>query len=413
MFQPLSKDNPLFKRMIFLLCIMSALTQVGLVLYTPAFIQISQAFQIDPALVKITLTAYLLGFSISQLIYGPLSDRIGRKTMVVGGLTIFTLACLWSAMTHSYQHFMIARVIQGIGAGSCMTMSRAILRDSFEGKNYIYGASFLSAGFALGLGVSPVIGGHLLDFFSWRSEFVFLTILGLVLTVTFQWLLPETYNKEEPKASTQMFVKKTLQNYGNICKNQLFLLYLLGGVMAYGIIVTYTTMGPFLFVQTLHLSASSYGWLTFFVAVAYYASTYSNRKLMHHFEPLQIIAGGLILIAIAALLMLIPAWLFHTMNIYLIAIPLLIAAYGQAFVWSNTFALALRDLGHIAGTASGLFNFLQMALSSIISAILATFSDHTQIPMGLTIFILGLLSAAIFYGIAKLERRLSNEPSHI
>ncbi len=405
MFQPLTKENPLFKRMIFLLCIMSALTQVGLVLYTPAFIQISQAFHIDPALVKITLTAYLLGFSISQLVYGPLSDRMGRKTMVVGGLVIFTLACLWSSITNNYEHFMIARVIQGIGAGSCMTMSRAILRDSFDGKNYIYGASFLSAGFALGLGVSPVIGGHLLDFFSWRSEFIFLTILGAILTFTFQWLLPETYNEEVPKMSTPAFIKKTLVNYGSIFKNRLFLLYLLGGVTAYGIIVTYTTMGPFLFVQTLHLSATSYGWLTFFVAAAYYASTYSNRKLMHYFKPIQIIAGGLILILLAACLLLLPAWLFYTQNIYMIAIPLLIAAYGQAFVWSNTFALALKDLGHMAGTASGLFNFLQMALSSLLSAILATFSDNTQVPVGLSVLVLGLLSTVIFYGIARLERR--------
>jgi DHA1 family 2-module integral membrane pump EmrD-like MFS transporter len=370
-------------------------------------VQISQSFDISAPLMKISLTAYLFGFSISQLFYGPLSDRLGRKNMLIAGLIIFTLSCLWSVAAHTYHYFVIARAIQGVGAGACMTMSRAILRDCFDGKNYIYVASFLSTGFALGLGISPVIGGHLLTYFSWRSEFVFLAVIGLLMTVAFLKYLPETYVKEKTKSSQRTFVIKTLKNYGTIFKNRLFMCYLLGGVMAYGVIIAYTTIAPLLFIQTIHFSAVGYGWLTALVALAYYASTYTNRKLIHRFEPLQVIVGGLILIILAGILMLIPALWFHTLNPYTIIIPLLIATYGQAFIWSNTFSLALKDLSHMAGTASGFFNFLQMILSSSISAILANFAEKSQLPLAMTLLTLGILSSIIFYVVTRLERQPS------
>jgi DHA1 family 2-module integral membrane pump EmrD-like MFS transporter len=177
--------------------------------------------------------------------------------------------------------------------------------------------------------------------------------------------------------------------------------------MAYGVIVAYTTIAPLLFIQTIHFSAVGYGWLTALVALAYYASTYTNRKLIHRFEPLQVIVGGLILIILAGILMLIPALWLHTLNPYTIIIPLLIATYGQAFIWSNTFSLALKDLSHMAGTASGFFNFMQMILSSLISAILATFAEKSQLPLAMTLLTLGILSSMIFYVVAKLERQPS------
>ena len=161
----ISKDTLLFERMIFFICIMIALAQAGLVLYTPAFSMMSGVFHVSARLIKFTLTAYLFGFGISQLFYGPLSDRYGRKKILLVAMFIFCVGCLWTIFSNNYDGLLLSRIIQGVGAGGCMTLSRAILRDSFDGKDYLYAASFLSAGFAIGLGVAPIIGGHLLYFF--------------------------------------------------------------------------------------------------------------------------------------------------------------------------------------------------------------------------------------------------------
>ena len=393
----LIKHTPQFKLMIFFLFIMSALTQAGLVLYTPAFLQISQAFHIAPALVQITLTAYLLGFGISQLFYGPLSDRWGRKKILIGSMFIFSLGCLWCIYASTYEGLFISRGIQGFGAGACMTLARAILRDCFNGKNYIYAASFLSAGFALGLGLSPVIGGHLLLYFPWQSEFICLLGCGIALLFGFIFFLPETHVPEEPKPSIGLFWQQTFKHCVRILKDRQFMCCLIGGVMAYGVVIAYTTMGPFLFQDTLGFSATAYGWLTFLIAIAYYASASTNRKLIHRFNPIQIMKLGLVLILIAGVLMLIPRVLFHSLNLYFIIIPLMIATYGQALIWSNTIALALQDLSKIAGTAAALFSCLQMMLSAALSAILAILSANNQLPLALTIIVLGLISWLMFY----------------
>ncbi len=392
----LTKNTNAFRLMIFFLCAMTALAQAGLVLYTPAFLEMSNIFQVDPTLIKMTLTVYLLGFGVSQLFYGPLSDRWGRKGLLTGGMLIFTLSCLWSAFSNSYESLLISRIFQGIGAGSCMTLSRAILRDSFNGKDFLHAASFLSVGFALGLGLTPVIGGHLLHYFSWKSEFILLFVTGILLLIAFLIFLPETHIPKKPKHSILSFTKITLSNFSIILQDKNFMSYLVGGVMAYGVVIAYTIMGPFLFQQTMGYSTSAYGWFTLLIAGAYYASTHMNRKLIHYLEPIQIIKLGLSLIVFSGIFMLLLSLILHSMNIYSIMFSLMLATYGQAFIWSNTIALALQDLSKIAGTAAALFSCLQMILSAAISAILAIPTEATQMPLSIAIISLGLISWLIF-----------------
>jgi multidrug resistance protein len=178
---------------------MVAITQAGLALYTPAFVQIAQSLNISATLVESTLTSYLLGFGVSQLVYGPLSDSFGRRKLLLAGMMIFSLGCLWAIFANHYLDLLIARLVQGLGIGACMTLSRSILRDCFQGEEYIRVASYLSSGFAIGLGLTPIIGGHLLDFFSWRSEFVFLLICGVILLILLALYLPETHTGRQQK----------------------------------------------------------------------------------------------------------------------------------------------------------------------------------------------------------------------
>ena len=140
----LSKNTSRFNSMIFFICIMTTLSQAGLVLYTPAFSTMSNIFHVSATSIKFTLTAYLLGFGLSQLFYGPLSDRYGRRKILLVAMLIFCIGCAWTVFSNHYHGLVTSRVIQGVGAGGCMTLSRAILRDSFDGKDYLYAASFLS-----------------------------------------------------------------------------------------------------------------------------------------------------------------------------------------------------------------------------------------------------------------------------
>ncbi len=378
--------------------LLSALTQAGLAIYTPAFLQISQQLQVSPDAVKFTLVTYLFGFGISQIFYGILSDRFGRKKCVLIGMLIFLIGCCLSIFSSSYFDLMMSRFLQGIGAGSGIALSRAIIQDSFVGMDYLKAATYLSSGFAFGVGLSPVIGGHLLDFFSWRSEFVFLFICGLLLLISLWIFLPETGKVLYPKPPIKQFLLQTNQNVAYILKNKGFYYYLVTGVSAYGIIVTYNTMTPFLFQKTLSINPSAYGWLTFFIAVTYYMATAFNRFILKHVRTQSIVITGIILIFFGGFSMLLIKLLFDVLNVYVVFIPLLIATFGQGLVWSISVTGALKDLSHIAGTAAALFSFLQMLLSTLISGIVAMPAENNQIPLAIVIITLAIISWASFHG---------------
>lgn len=383
--------------LIILLVAMSAITQAGLVLYTPAFAKISDALHISFPLLESTLTSYLFGFGISQLFYGTLSDRYGRKSVLIIGMIIFIVGAFINIFVQTYAIFLLARILQGIGLGACLVLSRTISKDCFSGKAYTHVASYLSSGFAIGLGVPAVLGGLLVHFFSWRAEFILLFAMGVALLVCIILFLPETHVVTH-REKVLTFTKKIFTNCYRALIDRYFVGYLLVGVMAYSVIVVYNTMTPYIVEKLLGHSASFYAWLTFTIAAIYYLGTSLNRKLVPYYSIKTLIRAGLVLIILAGLGMAGIYIVLHQFTIYAVGLPLFVAIIGQALVWSNCVAGALEDLTAIAGTASALFSSLQMLLSALISGLAAIPAAHThnQIPLALFIAALGVGSWLAF-----------------
>lgn len=383
------------RKITLMLVLMAAITQAALVLYTPAFVAIGVSLHISPALVKTTLSAYLLGFGVSQLVYGPLSDRVGRKKPLLGGMFLLTLGALLNVFSQSYSVFLIARVIQGVGAGSCMALSRSVLRDVFSGPAYLKAASFLSSGFAIGLGLTPIIGGVLMHFYVWQADFIFLAVLGVICFFLFLFFLPETLTHKQDKGSVSHFLQYTFKNMLLALSNLRFFAYLIGGVLAYGVVIVYNVMGPFLFQDSMGYLPVQYGFLTFFIAISYYLGTSLNRYLIDRLLMNTILKIGLFMIVLSGALVFL-SYCFSFFNLWLVYLPLLFATMGQAFIWSNCIANALKDLSHIAGTAAAVFGFLQMLLSALLSVVIALPNDATQLPLSIVIIILGVVSWFLF-----------------
>jgi len=381
-------------RIIFSLFMMTSISQMALVLYTPAFSAIALNLNLNPSAVQVSLTSYLLGFGLSQLFYGPLSDCFGRKKPLLIGMLILALSCLWTIFASGFWSLLLSRFSQGLGVGAAVTLSRAILSDHFTGKEYTRVASYLSSGFAFGLGVSPVISGHLLDFFPWRSSFVFLFIISLLLLLLFSLWLPETKTQNRAKLSLA-FISQTRDNMYQILKNLQFIGYLVGGTMAYGVVISYNTLAPFLFQHGLNLSASLYGWLTFAVALSYYVGASINRKFVGTFGTDLLIKFGLMLIVLSGVGLLLLSLLSAHMTLYGLLIPSIVATFGQALIFSNCIAGALKDFRQIAGTAAALFSCLQMVLAAMVSGFVSLAHALNPIPLATSFIVLAII-AAIF-----------------
>lgn len=365
---------------------MTILGQAAITLYIPAFPAISKDLQIVPEGMKGTLTAFLLGFGLCQFFYGPFSDRYGRKPPLLFGIALFCLACLANVFVYSLPLFLFLRFIQGVGSGSVITLGRAILRDSFSGKELASATSHLSMGFAVGLGISPIIGAYLLTLFGWRSDFLFLLLIGIILLLVLWMKLPETSKKTLAAVSWKEAIDHTSHRYKQILQDGQFWKFLLGGVFAYSVVISWNILTPFLIQAHFGYSANAYGLMSLLIAISYYFAAHFNRTLVIKFDFRKIFFFAILLIGLSGLaIVMTPDGLLYLL------IPMVIATFGQALIFSNTIAGALQNYSHISGKASAMFSGLQMILVSFVSGVMAVFPEK-MLFLGLTLIILSFLS---------------------
>ena len=377
---------------------MTTLGQAAITLYLPAFPKIAADLQINPLAVKTSITIFLLGYGFSQFIYGPLSDRYGRKPVLLAGLAIFGIGCMANIFVHTQTAFLLTRLIQGIGCGATITIGRSILRDCFSGRALAGATSYLSMGFAISLGISPIIGAYLQTYLGWRADFVFLMLISLALLFIFWRWLPETnpISRNDNYANT-FNINQILKGYRLIIRDTHFIKFMLGGLFAYAVVVSYNVMTPFLIQNALGYSANVYGWLTVLIAAAYYSAATVNRKLALKFSSNHLYIWGTSLIILSGVVMALTFFNERISIIFIIA-PMVVATFGQALIFSNTIAAALHHFPQKLGSrASAALSSLQMLLIGVLSAIIAIPANNSQLPLAIALILLGLLSGIILW----------------
>jgi DHA1 family 2-module integral membrane pump EmrD-like MFS transporter len=369
--------------------------QAAMTIYLPAYPLIAGSLHINPDAVKTTLSVFLFGNGISQLAYGPLSERYGRKPLMLIGMAIFSAGCLLNTQAHTLFTFQMARLIQGIGSGCTIALCRAILRDRFQMRELASAASYLSMGFAIGLGFSPIIGAFLQNHFNWQADFYFLSIFGLLLLVATWYWLPETLVKKENDSTFNSFLMGTLRDYRMIIQDKLLWKFLVGGLFAYAVVITYNTMSPFLIQNVLGYSAVTFGWMSTLIAIPYYFAAITNRSLVLKIGSQPIFLGGNLVILFSGIFMLVMTLYFPISLAITIMLPIMLATFGQGFIWPNAIAGAMQHTHGQPGKTSAMFSSLQMTLISVVTTIIAYIPDNSPLFMGLVLIGLGILSGLI------------------
>jgi len=234
-------------------------------MYVPSLPAIADAFSVSSRWVELTVAWYLFALAGSQLIYGPVSDKFGRRHILLFGLAVMVFGSLLCALAGSITGLIAARFIQGLGAGACLALARAITRDSFSGSDLAYVGSIFSlfAGFIPC--VAPVLGGYFQHYLGWQSVFAFLALYSFVVWWLVYKGLPETH---QPQSEHSLRISKVLANYAMLLRSRAFMGHVLSAAMAVSGILVYYTMSPFLLQNVLGLSPVAYGWLVLVVACA-------------------------------------------------------------------------------------------------------------------------------------------------
>lgn len=367
-------------------------------IYLPSLPILSVYFHASENQTQMTLFSYLLSFSFSPLIFGPLSDHMGRKKVILGGISLGIFATFCCLFSKSMAWLIFFRFLQGFGMGAVLISSRASVSDYFTGMALAKQMSIMTMLMPLVLATAPTIGGFLQEHFHWQAVFIFLigymTILILLIAIT-----PESLKSPTNEKASQIFSK-----YCSHLKNRLFLIYGINFVLPSLGFFAYLTASPFLFQEVIGLSPAQYGSLSLYVGATVFTTGYINLKLIKYFKVTQILLLGGFLVVLAGSLLL----LFHFLNIlntWSLLIPSLIFFTCMPLCLSNGASKAFSFVTHNFGTASALLTTAQFLVGSLGSFIFSLISDQTTLSLALCFILVGILSIInLRYG-CKLEAK--------
>jgi DHA1 family 2-module integral membrane pump EmrD-like MFS transporter len=365
--------------------------------YVPSLPAITKSLLSTDNQMQLTMSLYFLGASLAQLIYGPLSDRYGRRIMVLIGLSICVLGSFLCAISITGFMLIASRFLQGIGAGACNGLFRAIMRDKFSGAKLAQVGSYVGIVYPVTYAVAPILGGYVEILSGWRMSFIVSGIVVFLATIIVWKYLPET-NHSLDKDAIQ--ISKIMRNYLHLLTHSKFLGYTLISSLAFSGFVCYFTSAPFLLENKVGLSPAQFGWLSIFLALATIISQFINIKFVMKRGIKYMMFFGILLMMIGGVSMLIFA-LLGILNTWVMVIPITIFSLASGFVFSNAMAGAFESFGNMAGMAGAMYGFIQMIGSVVVSIFLSRLQEETQLPLSIIFTCLSLAALGIFYLIHK------------
>jgi len=324
--------------------------------YLPALPYLAKLFHATPEVAKLSVTFYLLGLSISPLIFGSLADRFGRRPLFLLCAGIGLMGTLAAMVSTSMPMFILARILQGSGLGGCLSLARTVANDMFEKKQLAKISAIIGLCIAMGPAIAPIIGGYMYHHLGWRSIFVSLSIFISVLWMAAFFVLDETGLIDKQKNRT---VKSLLQNYIYLLSNRFFMAHCIVSSMAISCIYLYVTVSPFILQTLYHLTAVEFGWSMAAITAGVIVTRLINIILVRHLSTEQIIDFSSRVMLIGSLIILIMSFMPVSFVLGII-IPVMIIVFGAAFIPINAMVSALQPFKHIGGSAGALYGSLQM-----------------------------------------------------
>jgi DHA1 family bicyclomycin/chloramphenicol resistance-like MFS transporter len=352
--------------------------------YLPSFPAIESDFGVSRTLLTQSLGAYLIGFAVSTLFWGPLADRFGRRLIIFTSLVLYILASIACALSESLQSFLIIRLLQGVAASGGLIAGRAMIRDAHDAKSAHRAMSHVTMLFAIAPAIAPIIGGWLQDSFGWRSVFWFLSSFGLVL-ITLACFIKETLAQENQKSLHPINVLKV---YRGILSNRRFLGIALTLSSSFAGMFLYIAGAPTVIYEFLGLNSNDFTVIFIPMVSGMALGAYISSRLAHRWKINRIINFGFCIMGIAVIVNLTHAMVLES-SIFTVITPIVIYSFGMAIAMPALTILALDCFPHHRGTATSTQSFLQMSANAIVASAVVPLL-HTQwihFALGQTVFL--------------------------
>lgn len=362
---------------IFILGLLSALGPFSIDMYLPGFPSIAADLHSSIDKVAYSLSSFFIGVCTGQLVGGPLLDRFGRKKPLYIGLTIYIVASLGCAMSHSVENLIMLRFVQALGGCVAMIAPSAIVRDVFPVNEIAKVFSLL----ILILGISPIlaptIGSFLITAYGWNWVFVILACIALLLLLAVRFILPET---KVPDNSISLKPVPIITGYATVIKHSQFFTYAFGGAIAAAGLFAYLAGSPIVFMQMYKVTEQQYGWIFGLIAAGLIISSQFNNVLLKKYDSAQIMKFVLKIQSLLGLVLCIGVY-FNVLNLYSTIALMFLFLSCQGFSFPNSAALSLAPFEKEAGSAAALMGALQMSFGALATALIGIINNGTALPL--------------------------------
>lgn len=365
-------------------------------LYLPALPTMATSLGSDTGTMELTVAAYLIGFSLGQLLWGPLGDRHGRRGPVAVGLLLFVIGSAGCALSMTAAQLIGWRIVQAVGACAGVVLARAMVRDLYTGNRAAQMLSTLITVMAIAPLLGPFLGGQLLAYSGWRSIFWFLGVVGLSTLVALA-TLPETLPVERRNREPLV---RAFARYGTLLREPRLLGYAGAGGFFYGGMYAYIAGSPFAYITYHHVPAQMYGLLFGAGIVGIMATNIVNARVVTRLGGDRLLLWGTVGAAISGVALAVTAGTGWGGLLGLV-LPLFGFIAATGFIVANSVAGALAGLPRRAGAVSALVGAIHYGSGILSAGLVGAFADGTPWPMGWVIALGGLGSAACAYAVGR------------
>jgi len=381
--------------LLLMLIMLIAVGQMAQTIYIPAIADMARDLQVREGAIQSVMAAYLFTYGVSQLIYGPISDRVGRRPVILVGMSIFMVATVIALRTTSLPVLIAASALQGMGTGVAGVMARTMPRDLFEGSALRHANSLLNMGILVSPLLAPLIGGLLDTVWGWRACFAFLLALCVMVTFSMARWMPETRPTQAPRT-------RLLANYRTLfgtASFNCFLLMLIGGLAG---IAVFEACAGVLMGAVLGLNSMVVSVLFILpIPAAFFGAWYAGRQ-NKRFSTLmwQSVMSGLL----GGILMWIPGW-FGMMTIWTLLLPAALFFFGAGMLFPLATTGAMEPFPFLAGTAGALVGGLQNVGSGLLAWFSALLPQTGQSSLGLLMTVMGGMILLCWLPLAHREQQ--------
>jgi len=361
-------------------------------LYAPSLPYLTDFFGTTPELIKMTISLNLIVYGFAQLIYGPISDRYGRRPVLLVAIVLFSLASIACGFAQSIDQLLVARMLQGLFAAAEAVMCLAVFKDLFNEKEQVKGFAIYGMAIALTPAIAPILGGYIHVFLGWEYNFFITAGVGVFTAILIYLMLPES-TAPDPHA---LKLNSILQNYRMVLTNRTFLVYgALAGV-GLGLIYAFVTGAPFILISYFGVEVQHFGYYQAVIVVAYFLGSMLSTRLVDRWQSLCVLNLGLVIMVVGSLLV-VGFVLIGGLSPYTLAFGYLFIAFGIGPIFAVAPSKAMSAVERSAGSAASVFGCLEIGMSGVIAAMVSVFHDDTPDPFGVVIGLTAVL--AIILGV--------------